>query len=117
MQLGPSGYAYLVDASGTVVAGSERARRLQDDGFRPAVAEAVLTGGAGHQVDRVYTQRIVTFAPLADRPLRVVAVVYRHDFDAELQRMLWRGMLVFLASLVLTLVQGFLFSRRLTRPI
>src|SRR5207245_8566567 len=65
----------------------------------------------------VYTPRVTAFAPLGDGGERIVAVAYRHDFEGELDSMLHRGLVVFLASLVLALAQGILFSRRLTRPL
>ncbi len=117
MQLGPSGYAYLIERDGTVVAGAGGPRRLDAEGFRPSVTHAVLTEAGGVAVDRVYTSRVIAFAPLGDGGERIVAVVYRHDFEGELDSMLHRGLVVFLASLVLALAQGILFSRRLTRPI
>ncbi len=117
MQLGPSGYAYLIERDGTVVAGAGGPSRLDAEGFRPSVTHAVLTEAGGVAVDRVYTPRVIAFAPLGDGGERIVAVVYRHDFEAELDSMLHRGLVVFLASLVLALAQGILFSRRLTRPI
>ncbi|HUE30583.1 MAG TPA: ATP-binding protein [Verrucomicrobiae bacterium] len=117
MQLGPSGYAYLARPDGTVVAGASGPARLDAEGFRSSVTHAILSGGDGVAVDRVYTPRIVAFAPLGDSGERIVAVVYRSDFADELDTMLHRGLVVFLASLVLALAQGILFARRLTRPI
>jgi len=117
MQLGPSGYAYLIERDGTVVAGAGGPHLLDAEGFRPSVTHAILSGADGIAVDRVYTPRIVAFAPLGDGGERIVAVVYRGDFEGELDTMLHRGLVVFLASLVLALAQGILFSRRLTRPI
>src|SRR5256712_10680095 len=117
MQLGPSGYAYLARRDGTVVAGASGPPRLDAEGFRPSVTNAILSGADGIAVDRVYAPRIVAFAPLGDGGERIVAVVYRHDFEGELDSMLHRGLVVFLASLVLALAQGILFSRHLTRPI
>jgi len=117
MQLGPSGYAYLIERDGTVVAGASAPRWRDADGFRPAVTRAVLSGSEGVVVDRMYTPRIIAFTPLGAGGERIVAVAYRHDFEGELDSMLHRGLVVFLASLVLALAQGILFSRRLTRPI
>ena len=117
MELGPSGYAYLARRDGTVVAGAGGPPRLDAEGFRPSVTHAILTGAGGVAVDRVYTPRIVAFVPLGDGGERILAVVYRGDFEGELDAMLHRGLVVFLASLVLALAQGILFSRRLTRPI
>jgi two-component system NarL family sensor kinase len=117
IHLGPSGYAYLIDASGAVVAGTTGPRSLDVEGFRPSVVRAILTGGAGHLVDRVYDPRIIAFAELGDSELRVVTVAYRREFAAELDRMLQRGGVVFVLAMLLALSQGFLFSRGLTRPI
>src|SRR5207249_8617785 len=117
LQLGPSGYAYLIERDGTVVAGAGGPHLLDAEGFRPSVTHAILSGADGIAVDRVYTPRIVAFAPLGDGGERIVAVVYRGDFEGELDTMLHRGLVVFLVSLVLALAQGILFSRRLTRPI
>jgi len=117
MQIGPSGYVQLVDRNGGLVAGDPGARPLADDGFRPVSVARMLTGGTGHLVDRVYDPRIVAFTAVPATDLRVVAVAYRHDFAGELQAMLARGSVVFVMALLLALFQGFLFSRRLTRPI
>src|SRR5256712_2959519 len=117
MQLGLSGYAYLIEREGTVVGGASAPRWRDAEGFRPSVTRAVLSGSEGVVVDRMYPPRIIAFAPLGDGGERIVAVVYRHDFEGELDSMLHRGLVVFLASLVLALAQGILFSRRLTRPI
>ncbi len=117
MQLGPSGYAYLIERDGTVVAGASAPRWRDAEGFRPSVTRAVLSGSEGVVVDRMYTPRIIAFTPLGAGGERIVAVAYRHDFEGELDSMLHRGLVVFLASLVLALAQGILFSRRLTRPI
>jgi len=117
MDLGPSGYAYLIDANGTAVAGTTGSQRLGIEGFRPSVIRGIRAGGAGHLVDRVYDPRIIAFAPLGDSELRVVMVAYRREFAAELDRMLRRGGVVFVMAMLLALSQGFLFSRGLTRPI
>ncbi|TMB05174.1 MAG: HAMP domain-containing protein [Deltaproteobacteria bacterium] len=117
LQLGPSGYAYLIERDGTVVAGASAPRWRDTEGFRPSVTRAVLSGSEGVAVDRMYTPRIIAFTPLGVGGERIVAVAYRHDFEGELDSMLHRGLVVFLASLVLALAQGILFSRRLTRPI
>src|SRR5213079_2732271 len=76
---------------------------LDAEGFQPSVTHAILSGADGIAVDRVYTPRIVAFAPLGDGGERIVAVVYRGDFEGELDTMLHRGLVVFLASLVLAL--------------
>src|SRR5207245_3673426 len=112
MQLGPSGDAYVVDADGTVVAGSGPLRRLDAEGLRPAVVNSVLANRAGHVVDGDYEPRIVAFARIGAGPLRVVTLVHRRDFAGELDSMLRRGEVVFLTTLLLALSQGFLFSRR-----
>lgn len=114
--LGPSGYAYVVDAEGRAVAGWPGARGLSTEGFRPEVAQTVLSTSDGHLVDRVYTPRIVAFAPLASGR-HLVAVVDRREFGADLDVMLRRGLVVFVASLLLAALQGLLLSRHLTRPI
>jgi signal transduction histidine kinase len=142
--LGPSGYAYVVDQSGRAVAGWPGARGLSTEGFRAWVETAILTGecpgaatawpallswlswresctatdaGDGHLVDRVYTPRIVAFAPLGPAGQHLVAVVDRREFGADLDAMLRRGLVVFVASLLLAALQGLLLSRHLTRPI
>ncbi len=117
MELGPDGEALLVDADGRVVAGSEPLRRLDEQGFRPELTAEILGGDASHAVDRVYRQRIVAFAPVGHDGLRVVSVTDRADFEQELGRLVWRGGAVVLLSLAIALLQGFLLSRRLTRPI
>ncbi|HYY05692.1 MAG TPA: ATP-binding protein, partial [Candidatus Limnocylindria bacterium] len=117
LRLGRSGYAYLIERDGTVVPGASSRQRLDAEGFRPSVTRAVLTGAGGVAVDRVYTPRVVAFAPLGAGGERIVAVAYRRDFEGELDVMLHHGLVVFVASLVLALAQGSLFSRRLTRPI
>jgi signal transduction histidine kinase len=117
MQIGPSGFVQVVDRSGALVAGEPGTRALAAEGFRPISVERMLTGGTGHLVDRVYDPRIVAFTPVAATDLRVVAVAYRRDFAGELGGMLTRGSVVFVMALLLALSQGFLFSRRLTRPI
>ena len=117
MQLGPSGYAYLVEHGGGVLTGTTAGRLLEAEGFRPSTTDAILSRPEGVVVDRVRTPRIVAFASPGDDGRRVVAVVYRHEFETELDTMLRRGLVVFLASILLALAQGILFSRRLTRPI
>ncbi len=116
MQLGRSGYAHLIDREGAVIAGASEGQRLDAEGFRPSVADAILSAREGTAVDRVYTPRVVAFTP-AGASERIVAVAYRRDFEGELDTMLRRGGVVFVASLLLALAQGILFSRRLTRPI
>ena len=116
MRLGRSGYAHLVDRAGAVIAGTSAAQRLDADGFRPSVTDAILSAPEGALVDRVYAPRVVAFTP-AGADERIVAVAYRRDFEGELDTMLRRGGVVFVASLLLALAQGILFSRRLTRPI
>jgi len=129
--LGPSGYAYVVDREGRAVAGWPGAHGLSTEGFRAWVVSAILTGlcpeeeescttsdaGDGHLVDRVYTPRIVSFAPLAGSGQHLVAVVDRREFGADLDSMLRRGLVVFVTSLLLAALQGLLLSRHLTRPI
>jgi signal transduction histidine kinase len=116
MDLGPSGRALLVDAGGSVLAGGPAGAHLHDEGFGPSVEQAVLAGTPGYHVDRVGRQRLVaSVAPDAGR--RVVAIAERREFEEELAGMLRRGLVLFVASLLLALVQGLLFSRRLTRPI
>lgn len=117
MELGPSGYAFVVNADGTIVGGSTRHARLDDEGFRPEVASQILDGERGHLVDRVYTPRIVAFASFGDPPRHVVTIVQRSEFAGELEAMLVRGGSVFVMALLLTLLQGYLFSHRITRPI
>ena len=117
MRLGRSGAVYVVEPDGTVAAGDTTDRRIEDEGFRGSVDAAVLSAEADVLVDRVWVQRIVAAVRVGGSRRRVVAVVRRADFGAELEGMLRRGAVVFLVSLVLALVQGFLFSRRLSRPI
>ena len=114
--LGPSGYAYVVDPEGRPVAGWPGAHGLSTEGFRPWVVQTVLSTDDGHLVDRVYTPRIVAFAPLASNR-HLVAVVDRREFGSDLDAMLRRGLVVFVASLLLAALQGLLLSRHLTRPI
>src|SRR5262249_28341647 len=47
----------------------------------------------------------------------LVAVVDRRELGGELDAMLRRGLVVFVASLLLAALQGLLLSRHLTRPI
>jgi len=117
LRLGPSGFVHLVDADGTVLAGDTTAQRLADERFRPTVTRTILTASDGYLVDRVYRPHVVAFATLPDSRRRVVAVLDRGDFAAELNGMLQRGAVVFFGGLALALVQGLLFSRRLSRPI
>ena len=117
MYLGPSGVACLLEADGTVAAGDTPARRIGEEGFRESVDAAILSADAAVLVDRVRVQRIVAVARVGGSGRRVVAIVRRADFAAELDGMLRRGAVIFLASLALALVQGFLFSRRLSQPI
>ncbi len=117
MELGPSGYTFLLSDDGTIVGGSSPHARLADEGFRPAIDAQILGTDAGHLVDRVYEPRILAFAALEDAPLRMVAVVQRADFAGELEAMLQHGAFIFVMALLLTLLQGYLFSHRITRPI
>jgi signal transduction histidine kinase len=114
--LGPSGYAYVVDSDGRAVAGWPDARGLSTEGFRPWVVQTVLSTHDGHLVDRVYTPRIVAYAKVASNR-HLVAVVDRREFGSDLDAMLRRGLVVFVASLLLAALQGLLLSRHLTRPI
>ena len=117
MQLGPSGYAFVVAEDGTIVGGASDGIRLADEGFRPDVTARILRAERGHLVDRVYTPRILGFAAFGSPPLRVVAVVHRAELADELEAMLRRGGFIFVMALLLTLLQGYLFSHRITRPI
>ena len=117
IELGPSGYAFLVTNDGTIVGGSSPHGQLADEGFRPAITARILHAPGGHLVDRVYTPRIIAFAPLDGTSMQVVAVVQRSDFAGELESMLRRGGFIFAMALLLTLLQGYLFSHRITRPI
>lgn len=117
MELGPSGYAFVVNDDGVIVGGSTRHARLDDEGFRPDVASRILSSDRGHLVDRVYDPRIVAFASFGDPARRVVTIVQRSEFAGELEAMLVRGGSVFVMALLLTLLQGYLFSHRITRPI
>jgi signal transduction histidine kinase len=117
MELGPSGHALVVAPDGTIVGGSTNDTRLADEGFRPAVVAHVLRGDGGHLVDRVYQPRIVAFASYGTPTRHVVAIVQRAEFAGELEAMLRRGSIVFVMALLLTLLQGYLFSHRITRPI
>jgi signal transduction histidine kinase len=65
----------------------------------------------------VYSPRLVAFAVVPGSSQRLVAVVHRADFGGALDGMLRAGAVVFCVSLALALVQGLLFSRRLSRPI
>ncbi len=117
MELGPSGYASLVTDDGSIVGGSRPHARLAEEGFRPAITDRILRTDSGHVVDRVYTPRILAFAALDGVPMQVVAVVHRAEFAGELEAMLQRGGFIFVMALLLTLLQGYLFSHRITRPI
>ncbi len=117
MELGPSGYAFLVGDDGAIVGGSSPHARLEDEGFRSGIDAGIVQRASGHVVDRVYAPRIVAFAALAETPLHVVAVVHRAEFAGELQSMLTRGGVIFLVALMLTVLQGYLFSHRITHPI
>lgn len=117
MELGPSGYAFLVRDDGTVVGGSSPHARLAEEGFRAGIATRLLHADSGHLVDRVYAPRIVAFASLPGSTTRVVAIVQRSEFAGELEAMLRRGSIIFGVALLLSLLQGYLFSHRITRPI
>jgi signal transduction histidine kinase len=117
MQLGPHGAAFLVRSDGTVAAGSEAIGRLDVLAVRPKLQHAIEAGGASYAIDRVETPRIVAWATVGDGGLRVVSVVQRSDFEEELGRLLTHGGAVLLLGLALALLQGFLLSRRLTRPV
>ena len=107
----------MVDREGRAVAGWPGTRGLSTEGFRSWVVETILTTGEGHLIDRVYTPRIVAFAPIAASDRHLVAVVDRREFGADLDSMLRRGLVVFVASLLLAALQGMLLSRHLARPI
>jgi signal transduction histidine kinase len=117
MELGRHGAAFLVDADGRVVGGSRTLANLADQQFRRELLDEILRGGGGHAVDRVYAQRIVAYAPVGKSGLRIVSVTERADFEQELNRLLWYGGAALVMVLTLALIQGFLLSRRLTRPI
>ena len=117
MELGPNGYAFLVDDDGSIVGGASPHARLAEEAFRPAIATRILRAESGHLVDRVYNPRILAFAALEGTPLQVVAIVQRAEFAGELEAMLQRGSFIFAMALLLTLLQGYLFSHRITRPI
>ncbi|HZP42051.1 MAG TPA: ATP-binding protein [Candidatus Binatia bacterium] len=117
IDLGPSGEALLVEADGTVVAGTGAGGRLADRGLRAPAVAAVSTGGARHVVDRVGVPRVVAGAPVPGTSRRVLTVVLRREFAAVLDAMLARGTAVLALALLLAFVQGLLFSRRLMRPI
>jgi hypothetical protein len=70
-ELGTAGRAYVVDREGSVLAGTGPARHLDDEGFRPKVARAVLGAPAGHLVDRRSLSRIVAFADAPGTERRV----------------------------------------------
>jgi signal transduction histidine kinase len=117
--LGASGRVYVVDAAGAVIAGNAgpAVQRLDDEGFRPAIARTMLAGGAGRVVDRTGRARIVAFAPTADGTRRVIAVLPRADLQQELAVGLRTAGAIFLATLFLALASSYLFARRLGRPI
>ncbi len=117
MELGRHGATFLADRDGRVIGGSAPVARLADLGFRPELVHQILGDDHGHAIDRVYTQRIVAHAPAGTGGLRVVSVAERADFEQELTRLLWYGSAAVVFVLALALLQGFLLSRRLTRPI
>jgi two-component system NarL family sensor kinase len=117
-ELGKSGRAYVIDAEGRVVGGDAGpVRRLTDEGFRGSVVATILSGPAGHLVDRTGAARIVAFARMPDGERRVVIVVPRAELQQEMSGALRTAAAIFLATLSLALGSGFLFSRRLGRPI
>jgi signal transduction histidine kinase len=116
-ELGATGRAYVVDGSGRVLAGTGPAGRLADEGFRPSVTQAILSGANGYLVDRTSLARLVAFARAPDASERVVLVVPRAEFDRELRDGLRTAAAIFLATLLLALGSSYLFSRRLGRPI
>lgn len=117
MQLGEHGAAFLVRRDGAVDAGSQEIGRLDVLAVRPKLLHEIEAGGDAYAVDRVGTPRIVAWATIGDGDLRVVSVVQRSDFEEELGRLLTHGGAVLVLGLALALLQGFLLSRRLTRPV
>jgi signal transduction histidine kinase len=124
LQLGPSGRILVVDAGGEVVAPAGKAGRLDAEGFRPLGVRRILREPEGHLVDRAGIDRVVAFARLGpDAPgagageRRLVAIAFRHDFEDQLMSGLRKAVAVAVFGLLLALGGGFLFSRRLTRPI
>ncbi|HXJ35820.1 MAG TPA: ATP-binding protein [Candidatus Eisenbacteria bacterium] len=115
--LGASGRVYVVDGEGRVLAGTGPARRLADEGFRPAVLAAILGTPDGHLVDRTHLSRVIAFAEVPGADRHVVVVVPTLEFDQELRHGLRTAAAIFLATLSLALGSSFLFARRLTRPI
>ncbi len=90
------------------------ARAASADWWRAREARMQLgAAGEAHVVDGDGA----ALAGYPPRPHLVVVVVHRGEFAQELESMLWRGGVVCVVTLLLALVQGLLFSLRLTRPI
>jgi putative nucleotidyltransferase with HDIG domain len=125
-RVGSSGFAYVVDGHGNLVAGP-RGRFLPgaDLAQRPAVASLLATlahtpdpelfrvGNFGEGVDRVVGAYAVVAGP-------GWAVVSEQPLDAaytQVRSMQHRILVGFLAALAVALVLALLFSRGLTRPL
>ena len=110
------GTAHLIDDRGSHLADDGRTD-LAAQGFRQALVDRVLSSPAGYAIDRTHRPRIVAFAAVGSGDRRIVAVAPRSALDHQLRHGLHTAAAVFAATLTLTLLGGYLFARRLSRPI
>ncbi len=114
--LGPHGYTFAIDASGSIVTPHPKGyTTLRQE--RLYQIETRLRKPAGSWVDRVGEHRVISFVRLSDPAWTVFSVSLPEDFSAPLRHFVLFAWLAMLEILFVVTVFGRYFTRSITTPL
>lgn len=126
VQVGQNGYCFLVTKEGYYLAHKDAAKNLkvkisedEDEDIRALGAKIVNQNQAGvsrAEIDGVPS--IVTYAPIGDTGLKLVAVMPVAEVDAESKSILTVSTIVFIASIIIFAVLMYMaINNRIAKPL
>lgn len=120
-RLSPHGFYHVIDRAGRILATYPRDKNapgsIREAPLQKTVIERILREREGQVVDRWDSVKMVAFVPIADHPLKLVAIAPRADFGGYLNDFLHYGLIAMGFSLTLAVGIAYLSTRSVTIPL
>lgn len=118
--IGSTGYIYVVDQSGTLIAHQNKERVLNKDNVKAnAAVQAVLNGSTGHMevVSTKKVESLTSYAPVKDYGWGVLTHLPAKELNSYFYYSYWVILFMIIVAVILAAAIGYYVANRITKPL
>ncbi|MPM33379.1 Methyl-accepting chemotaxis protein McpB [bioreactor metagenome] len=118
--IGSTGYVYVVDQNGTLIAHPDKERVLKKDNVKSnAAVQAVLNGLTGH-MEVTSTQEVdslTSYAPIKDHGWGVLTNLPTKEVNSYFHYTYWVILFMIIVAVILAAASGYYIAKSITKPL